>query len=214
MLFQSNDSQERVESPKLKILKCFLYLSRPCRVTTAPRRSSVQRILRNRTSMASTTTVWLLASASGPWTTCLEERRPWLHWPCSLPFTGESTNTIAMIESQYQSWAQVISGWGIYRQNFHEPSPARVRSRKRFRDNRILKTSLFETVISRSISCNLGKKIWQYVSTDSFFLMVLISISFDILLHSLWKRSRVREMHCSAVSQLSQTAHTITMQPK
>ena len=102
----------------------------------------------------------------------------------------------------------------IYRQNFHEPSPARVRSRKRFRDNRILKTSLFETVISRSISCNLGKKIWQYISTDSFFLMVLISISFDILLHSLWKRSRVREMHCSAVSQLSQTAHTITMQPK
>ena len=45
------------------------------------------------------------------------------------------------------------------------------------------------------------------------FLMALILISFNILLYSLWNRSRVREMHCSAVSQLSQTARIITMQP-
>ena len=47
-----------------------------------------------------------------------------------------------------------------------------------------------------------------------FFLMVLILISFDILLYSLWKRSRVRKMRCSAVLQFSQIAHTITMQAK
>ena len=49
---------------------------------------------------------------------------------------------------------------------------------KRFRDNRVLKTSLFETVISRSILCNLGKKIRQYESTDS---LLSDGINFNII---------------------------------
>ena len=38
--------------------------------------------------MGLTTTAWLPASASGPWTTCLVERRLWPPWLCSSPFTG------------------------------------------------------------------------------------------------------------------------------
>lgn len=40
--------------------------------------------------MASTTTVWLLANASGLWTTCQGGRKQWRLWPCSLPSTGKA----------------------------------------------------------------------------------------------------------------------------
>ena len=50
---------------------------------------------------------------------------------------------------------------------FTNPSLSALGREKRFRDNRVLKTASFETVISRSILCNLGKKIRHYESTDS-----------------------------------------------
>ena len=49
---------------------------------------------------------------------------------------------------------------------------------KWFRDNHVLKTALFETVISRSSLCNLGKKIRQYESTDS---LLSDGINFNII---------------------------------
>ena len=46
---------------------------------------------------------------------------------------------------------------------FTNPSLRAFGREKRFQDfNRLLETSLFKTVISRSISCNLEKKIRQH----------------------------------------------------
>jgi len=68
-------------------------MCRRCQRTRAPRRSSVLRTPRSRTWMASTTTAWRRASASGRWTTCRAERKPSRHSLCSLPFTGICTDT-------------------------------------------------------------------------------------------------------------------------
>ena len=71
---------------------------------------------------------------------------------------------------------------------FTNPSLRALGHEKRFRDNHVLKTALSETVISRSILCNLGRKLDNIKVQILFFLMVLMLISFGILLYSLWKR--------------------------
>ena len=80
---------------------------------------------------------------------------------------------------------------------FTNPPLRALHREKRFRDNRVLKTSLFETVISRSILYAIwGRKLDNRKVQIPFCLMVLILISFNIFLYiiSLWKRM-VREMH-------------------
>lgn len=59
-----------------------------CPTSASRRLSWAQRIQRSPIWMESTTTVWLQGSASGPWTTCLEERRRLLPWLCSSQSTG------------------------------------------------------------------------------------------------------------------------------
>lgn len=46
--------------------------------------------------MASTTTAWLLANASGLWTTCQGGRKQWQPWLCSLPSTGKAVSPSAV----------------------------------------------------------------------------------------------------------------------
>lgn len=55
-----------------------------------PRHSWALKTLRSPIWTALTTTAWLLASASDPWTTCQAERKLWQLWPCSLPFIGKA----------------------------------------------------------------------------------------------------------------------------
>ena len=61
---------------------------------------------------------------------------------------------------------------------FTNPPLRALGREERLRDNRVLKTSLLETVILRSILCNLAKKIRQYESTDS---LLSDGINFDII---------------------------------
>lgn len=72
----------------------FIYneLNRPA--CASCRLSWARRIQRSPIWMESTTTVWLQGSGSGPWTTCLEERRLSLPWLCSLQFTGNSKRVL------------------------------------------------------------------------------------------------------------------------
>ena len=57
---------------------CLLFDDRRWQETRVPRHFWDQRIRRSLTWMEWTITVWPQGSDSDPWTTCPEERRPWL----------------------------------------------------------------------------------------------------------------------------------------
>lgn len=76
------------------LLLKVIYSELNCPKFASCRLSWAQRIQRSPIWMESTTTVSLQGSASGQWTTCLEERRLLLPWPCSLQFTGNSKQVL------------------------------------------------------------------------------------------------------------------------
>ena len=83
-----------------------------------------------------------------------------------------------MVQQILTQTVNILQGVHHFVRIFTNPSLHALGHEKRFRDNRDLKTALFEMVISRSILCNLGKKIRQYESTDS---LLSDGVNFNII---------------------------------